>query len=64
MGSRSGHKKGGYIYTPGLKKIVYTENRGGIKIIKTRYKFLKQRRSKNKQRLYSGYYIHKQKKQG
>ena len=48
MGSRSGNKRTGYIYTPGLKKIVYAENRGGIKIIKTRYKFLKQRRSKNK----------------
>lgn len=48
MGSRSGSKKGGYIYTSGLKKIIYTEQRGGIKIVKTRYKFLKQRRSKNK----------------
>ena len=30
------------------KKIIYTEKRGGITIVKTRYKFLKQRRSKNK----------------
>ena len=48
MGSRSGNKKGGYIYTPGLKKISYTEKRGGITIVKTRYKFLKQRKSRNK----------------
>lgn len=48
MGSRSGGKRTGYIYTPGLKKISYTEKKGGITVVKTRYKFLKQRRSKSK----------------